>query len=237
MIKLLRTTAFLLCTAVSAPATAQNYSEGWEAYHADDYETALQEFMPLAEQGHAPAQNYIGVMYKNGYGVVQVYAEAVNWYRLAAEQGNVYAQTNLGYTYKNGNGVIQSSAEAVEWFRLAAEQGHVSAQNGLGDMYSDGNGIIQSPAEAVEWYRLAAEQGNAYAQYNLGNMYRFKRSNGGLIKDDVIAHMWFNISSANGHSHGSIDRDELGVSMTREQIVEAQSLAQRCMASDYQDCD
>jgi uncharacterized protein len=27
-------------------------------------------------------------MYKNGNGVIQDYAEAVKWYRLAAEQGN-----------------------------------------------------------------------------------------------------------------------------------------------------
>jgi uncharacterized protein len=34
------------------------------------------------------AQNNIGLMYKNGNGVVQDYAEALKWYRLAAEQGN-----------------------------------------------------------------------------------------------------------------------------------------------------
>jgi uncharacterized protein len=41
-------------------------------------------------------------MYDNGNGVVQDYAEAVKWYRLAAEQGNAQAQYNLGLMYANG---------------------------------------------------------------------------------------------------------------------------------------
>ena len=36
------------------------------------------------------------VMYDNGEGVPQDYAEAVKWYRLAAEQGDARAQYNLG---------------------------------------------------------------------------------------------------------------------------------------------
>jgi uncharacterized protein len=63
-------------------------------------------------------------MYKNGNGVVQDYAEAVKWYRLAAEQGYADAQYNLGLMYDYGNGVVQDYAEAVKWYRLAAEQGN-----------------------------------------------------------------------------------------------------------------
>ena len=40
-----------------------------------------------AEQGYADAQYNLGVMYANGHGVSQDYAEAAKWYRLAAEQG------------------------------------------------------------------------------------------------------------------------------------------------------
>ena len=42
-----------------------------------------------AEQGDADAQFNLGVMYETGGGVLQDYAEAVRWYRLAAEQGHV----------------------------------------------------------------------------------------------------------------------------------------------------
>jgi TPR repeat protein len=198
MIKLLGTAAFLLCTAVAAPAMAQDYDKGEAALLADDYETALQEFRPLAEQGNAAAQYRLGFMYSDGRGVLQDYAEAVKWYRLAAERGDARGQSSLGYMYFGGSGVLQDDAEAIDWFRKAAEQGNANAQFGLGGMYSDGRGVLQ---------------------------------------DAVLAHMWFNISNANGDAVGSSARGLIELLMTREQIAEAQALARRCMASDYQDCD
>jgi TPR repeat protein len=162
MIKLLRTAAFLLCTAVAAPVMAQDFNKGLAAAQAGDYETALQEWRPLAEQGDAPTQFNIALMYGTGTGVLQDYAEAVIWFRLAAEQGHASAQSNLGVMYDNGNGVLQ---------------------------------------------------------------------------DAVVAHMWYNIGGANGNELGSDNRGKIEQDMTREQIAEAQALARRCMASDYQNCD
>ena len=78
------------------------------------------------------AQYNLGIMYYNGQGVPQDYAEAVKWYRLAADQGDAYAQYNLGVMYDNGEGVPQDYKEAVKWYRLAAEQGHAKAQYNLG---------------------------------------------------------------------------------------------------------
>ena len=48
--------------------------------------------------------------------------------------------------------------------------------------------------------------------------------------------MWFNIAGANGDALGSEYRGKVETRMTREQIAEAQALARRCMASNYQDC-
>ena len=79
----------------SAPAYA-DFEAGLEAYKRGDYETALREFKPLAEQGIAEAQFNLGVMYVTGQGVPQDNKEAAKWYRLAAEQGVAEAQFNLG---------------------------------------------------------------------------------------------------------------------------------------------
>ena len=48
-----------------------------------------------ADQGHAQAQFNLGVMYKNGQGVVQDYSAAMKWWRMAADQGHAMAQFNL----------------------------------------------------------------------------------------------------------------------------------------------
>ena len=49
-----------------------------------DYATALRELQPLAEQGHAPAQSGLGMMYFQGTGVSKDYKTAVKWFRHAA---------------------------------------------------------------------------------------------------------------------------------------------------------
>jgi hypothetical protein len=72
-----------------------DFQTGVDAYNRGDYATAYREFLPLAKQGDAKAQNNLGVMYDNGLGAPQDYAEAVRWYRLAAEQGVAEAQNNL----------------------------------------------------------------------------------------------------------------------------------------------
>ena len=57
--------ALVLGCALSAPAWA-GFDEGWAAYSRGDYKTALREWRPLAEQGDAVAQHYLGVTYDTG---------------------------------------------------------------------------------------------------------------------------------------------------------------------------
>ena len=69
-----------------------------------DHAEALKWYRLAADQGHANAQNGLGLMYGSGHGVAQDYAEAVKWYRLAAEQGDADAQYGLGLMYTKGRG-------------------------------------------------------------------------------------------------------------------------------------
>jgi TPR repeat protein len=116
-----------------------------------------------AEHGDAMAQNNLGMMYEQGQGVEQNYAEAANWYRKAAEQGLALAQCNLGFLYAKGNGVEQNTVEAAKLHRQAAEQGCAPAQFMVGWLYA----AAKNNAEAEKWYRKAAEQGNIAAQKEL----------------------------------------------------------------------
>ena len=93
---------------------------------------ALKWYRSAAEQGHAKAQYYLGVMFDMGEGVPQDYVEAAKWYRTAAEQGLAVAQSNLGAMYGLGQGVPQDYVQALMWFNLAASQGYSEAQDGHG---------------------------------------------------------------------------------------------------------
>ena len=63
---------------------------------------------------------YLGVMYNEGRGVPQDYAEAAKWYKLAAEQGDALAQYNLGLSYARGEGVTPDPVAAHMWLNLAS---------------------------------------------------------------------------------------------------------------------
>ncbi len=139
--------------AVSGPV-----EDGAVAFKGGYYATALRLWWPLAEQGNASAQFFVGAMYENGHGVTQDYTEAVKWYRRAAEQGDATAQSFLGAMYHNGKGVATDYAEAVKWYRLAAEQGHAIAQFNLGIMYDIGQGVPQDHVLAHMWLNLAASR-------------------------------------------------------------------------------
>ena len=106
---------------------AQDFEKGMEAYQNGDYATALSIWLPLAEQGDAEAQNWLGVMYDYGDGVTQDDKEAANWFRKAAEQGNAGAQNNLGSRYILGKGVIQDIVLAHMWYDIAASNGNENA--------------------------------------------------------------------------------------------------------------
>ena len=85
---MLRATLLALSLALSAPqVSADAFEDAVSAYQRGDFLTAAKTFRKLAEQGDAAAQYNLGLMYDNGQGVPQDYAEAVKWYRLAAEQG------------------------------------------------------------------------------------------------------------------------------------------------------
>ena len=78
----------VLLLTLLAGCLSQN---GFTAAQRGDYATALREWEPLAEQGNASAQYYLGVMYYYGQGVPQDYKTAVKWYKPAAKQGNAFA--------------------------------------------------------------------------------------------------------------------------------------------------
>ncbi len=190
----LLTVAFLLLLTISSVMFHDDFQDGWSSYVKKDFKTAHKLWLPLAEEGNARAQFFMGYMYDLGFGVQEEDQEAVKWYRLAAEQGDSRAQFFMGFMFDFGSGVKEDDQEAVKWYRLAAKQGYAQAikmiyslaekgvpralrilktdaengiagaQNQLGMMYESGYGVQEDDNEAVKWYRLAAEKG--YTQAN-----------------------------------------------------------------------
>ena len=220
-----RIIAIVLLLAVQS-ASAVDFWAGSAYYLRGDFAAALREWRPLAEQGDAQAQFYLGIMHTNGEGVPEDDRQAAYWFQKSARQGNPQSQYHLGILYANGAGVPEDDPQAVYWFRKSAEQGDARAQFNLGVMYEFGEGVPEDDRQAVNWYRQAAEQGHARAQFGLGLMYA---GGAGIPQDSVQAYAWFNLAAAGGDERVQLlatgRKTMLHEEMTASQIMEAQHLS------------
>lgn len=182
---------FVLLFFIASPAIA-GYDEGLAAYNKGDYQSAWQELKPLAENGSVNAQNVLGVMYENGFGVEKNEVQAIRWYRQAAEQNDVHAQYNFGHLLDTSKNYVA----ALKWFRKAADQGSAAAQFSIGVYYANGWGVEKDEGMAFQWYVASAAQGDNEAQNNLGWMYQ----NGlGVTRDFEKALQLYELSAKQGY--------------------------------------
>jgi TPR repeat protein len=100
-------------------AAAASLEEAEFAYERGEYTQAARLFSPLAEQGVASAQFYLGLMHEKGRGVRQDYPTALTWFRKAAAQGFAGPQNNLGLMYERGRGVRKDVVRALMWYHIA----------------------------------------------------------------------------------------------------------------------
>lgn len=173
-----------------------NFERGEEFYKEGNYTEAMKWFLKSAEQGNADSQKKLGLMYANGYGVLQDPVMAEMWFLKSVEGGDADKQYSLGLIYENGYyGITRNYSEAVKWYRKSAEQGNADSQNNLGMMYANGKGITRNPKEAVRWFRISAEQGDAYGQYNLGLAYQ---KGFGVKMNLSEAKKWYKLAASQG---------------------------------------
>ena len=59
----------VLPLTLSSISWSADFAKGQEAYISGDYQAALTEWQPLAEEGHAGGQFGLGLLYANGFGV------------------------------------------------------------------------------------------------------------------------------------------------------------------------
>jgi hypothetical protein len=147
----------ILALVLPAHVSAADFQAGWKAYQRGYYATAWEEWRPLAEQGNANAQYYLGVMHQNGEGVPQNYALAVLRYFQAAEQGLASAQKNLGIMYARGDGVAQNYVFSHMWLDLAVARRPPGVTRDEAVNFRDGIAKYMTPAEVAEAQCLAKQ--------------------------------------------------------------------------------
>ena len=200
LLKAVASAAVVIMLATAAPARA-GFEEGLAAAARGDYATAIEQWTPLAGRGHARAQYNLGRLHRQGLGLRRDDAQALEWHGKAAAQGHAGALNALGDMYRVGLRLNDRQlrlprdfGQAARWYRKAVWRGHVGARFGLGLLYEQGGvGLGRNDAEAANWFHQAAQAGHAGALIKLGELHAEGR---GVPRDDVLAHMWFNIAAA-----------------------------------------
>ena len=112
---LLAAAAALMLFGGSGAAWA-SYEDGQAAFEQRDYQEALMELQPLAEQGDARAQYLIGIIYRDGLSVQPDFVTAYAWLHVAAARGQPQAASA-----RDGMSWRLTPSEIDEAQRLARE--------------------------------------------------------------------------------------------------------------------
>ncbi len=128
---------FLLLGILIQLAACSKTDDPKIAFEQGDYETAFKLWKPLAKNGDAEAENYMGVHYYTGLGVSRDFSRAIQWYESAAVKGHPGAQRHLGDMYYSGYGTRQDFYRAFMWYFAASQQGNQEAAYRLGAITSE----------------------------------------------------------------------------------------------------
>lgn len=129
-------------------------------------------YLRSAEEGYAPAQNYIGFRFYKGESVERDVKKGLEWMERAAIQGDPKAANNLGWLLLEGEGLTHDAAKAAFWLKRAADAGLPAGQAQYADLLRTGQGVPTDTLKADSLYRLAIEGGLRDAEAKLLSMQR-----------------------------------------------------------------
>lgn len=133
------------------------FTLGTRAYEDGLFAEAADHWLAAAESGHGSAQFNLGILYEQGLGLSQDYAQALRLYTLAAKNGVVDAAFSVANILFVGTETTPRDIEkAVYWYLQAADAGHSGAQFSLGSMFIAGKDVAEDKETGVSWLELAA---------------------------------------------------------------------------------
>ena len=111
MIRWSATAVALAALILAAGPASADFQAGLAAARQGDFETALREWLPLAEAGDRDSQFNLALMYGAGAGVEQDDAQALHWFVAAAELEHTLAQYRAGIAYQLGQSPAKDLTE------------------------------------------------------------------------------------------------------------------------------
>lgn len=170
--------------------------------YVSEYDTlkAAKYLKVVAERGDSYMQCLLGEVYCE----LEMYKEALEYFKLSAEQRNPVALCQIGNLYNFGRGVEMDNQIGFEYFKISADLGYDNAQYNVGLIYLRGKGVQKSYEKALEYFHLAAAQGYRDAQYYVG---KHKFLGLGVTADRREAFELFRLACPRNYSYPAADSD------------------------------
>ncbi len=121
-----------------------------------------------ALQGDKEAQFALGVMFRDGDGVLKDPLKAIKWFEPLANQLHIDAMNALSRMYLEGTDVDQDYKLALKWVKKLIAEDNAEGQYLAGNMYRNGWGVKKDEKEALKWYQKSADQKYQPARKTLG---------------------------------------------------------------------
>jgi TPR repeat protein len=110
-----------ICASTGREQALDTFCRGGEALRARDLAKGFALTLQAAEAGYVPAQAAVAMLYANGQGTQQNYAEAGQWWLKAGAAGDLVAARHAWNLYSNGEGVERNPTLANQMAPLIGE--------------------------------------------------------------------------------------------------------------------
>ncbi|WP_153305831.1 tetratricopeptide repeat protein [Desulfogranum mediterraneum] len=189
-----------------------------------NYGRAFRLYRQAALLGDPEAQFIVGGMLYRGQGTDPDQQQAFTWLLKAAKQGKSSPESMaiIGGMFLRGSGVPQNYSEARRWLEPAARAGRLEAINDLAYILYHGLAGEQDMAGALALYTKAAMQKDPLAQANVGMMYATGTGTG---VDRARGYAWYSLAASQGNTMAVIQRNNLMVEMSWEELNHAQAIS------------
>jgi len=198
----------LVTKAEAGDAEAQ-YKLGDHYFNKRDGVNGMKWTRKAAEQGHAAAQNSLGIRYFIGGSVTRDIDEAEKWFRKSAAQEG-----------KDFSAKITFDAAEDNLCKLFAQK--VGGMKGTSPPFPANiqplKGTAADVKEAFDWCGKVAGRGYPSSQFRLGALYA--KGGGGVTADYQQAYFWLSVSK-----RPDVFRDKVSPHLTQEKRDEIEKLA------------
>lgn len=145
-----------------------------------------------AQNGHGPAQAFLGAAYTLGNGAPQDRQLGEYWTRKGAAQDIELAHTTLAMHYESIDSSPEEQAHALHWLKVVAGHGFIPAYNEIGYRLMLTARDDAQRQEAFGWYMKAAKALDPSGLNNVAYSYEVGQ---GVPQSDEAALGWYELAA------------------------------------------